>query len=199
MKLPKKKFKGDFIISRNTNNYILISSPKPPLTTSSKYFPGDVILEYNNKKTSDLSDDEVKNIFRYDYPDDQIGKKFNLKILRNGNVILISDTIKNYEYYDTYITLKLIEKKLNIPNNTFTSRTYIEIKQWYLNIGKIVKKYFEKNDGCIYTDDEINIMQLPRVDEGIEFPNSKIINKDNFIREHHIMYDYTINQERLHQ
>ena len=143
MKLPKK-FKGDFIISRNTNNYILISSPKPPLTTSSKYFPGDVILEYNNKKTSDLSDDEVKNIFRYDYPDDQIGKKFNLKILRNGNVILISDTIKNYEYYDTYITLKLIDIKLNIPNNTFTSRTYIEIEQWYLNIGKIVKSISKK-------------------------------------------------------
>lgn len=184
----KRKLSGMWKVKRDKNKNIFIRSPKPPLNNP-KYFPGDIILEFNNKKISDLSNKEVLDIFDKDYPDEQIGKKFELKILRKGKEILLSEEIKKNEYYFNSITFSLRDIELDVQKSQFTTRVFIELSSNFIGLNKFTEKHFVEDGesyGCIFNDSEIDIMQLPRVDDFIEIPNAKFIDKDNLQREHQI-------------
>ena len=78
---------------------------------------------------------------------------------------------------------------LDIKINKVIAHIKLNNRANYKNLRKFTDKHFVEDGisyGCSYTDEEINIMQLPRVDEYIQFINGNFIDHLNLQRYHEI-------------
>jgi len=184
----KKQTKGVWNIKRNSKNNVFISSPKPPLTNP-RYFPGDEIIEINNELVANLSDEKLLEIFNSDYSEKDIGKKFKFKILRKEKEFTFTEEIKKYEFYYNLLSFNISDIEIDIQKNQFTSSIEMSLSADFLGLKKFTDKYFVEEGvsyGCIFNDDEINVMQLPRVDDFFKIINGKVINREGLVRDHTI-------------
>ena len=184
----KIQTRGVWNIKRNSKNNILVSSPKPPLTNP-RYFSGDEIIEINDESVSDISDEKLIEIFSSDYSEKDVGKKLKLKISRKGDVFTFEEEIKKYEFYYNLLSLNISDIEIDIQKNKFTSSIEMSLSADFSELKKFTDKHFVEDGvsyGCSFSDDEINVMQLPRVDEYFEIINGKVINRVNLVRNHEI-------------
>ena len=184
----KRIIEGDWKFKRDSENNIFISDPAPPLFNP-KFFPNDKILEVNGKKVSKMNDKELSSIFEPIYKKEEIGKKYKIKISRAGEIKILDAKVDERKVFFNSISIILKDLNLNIQEGNISTSIDFSVTAYFDNLKKFTDKHFVEGDisyGCEYSDDEINIMQLARVDEYIQIINSKIADRDAMYRGHEI-------------
>lgn len=183
----KRVSKGSWTIKRDEKNNILIAAPAPPLFNP-KFFSGDKIIEVDGKKISEMKDEELENIFDPGYEKKDIGKEFQIKIIRKNQIKMMNFKIDERRSYYYLLGIFLKDLKLNIQDSQITASIDLSVSGKFKNLKKFTHKHFASNDGigCEYNDEEINIMQLPRLDDFIIILNSRVLDRDSLYRGHQI-------------
>ena len=181
---------GDYVLKRDKDGNIFIDSPIPPFDDP-KIFPQDKIIEINGKKLKTYTNNEIDKLFVERQSDEK--NILNLKIKRDDKILNHTISPIDQSYFIVNVDFALKDLEIDQLNNAVKAFTTIEVMTRFPNLTTYAKKNFlMKENGkyytesCAYTDDEINIMQLPRIDDLAFLANTKFDENQNFERYHHV-------------